>query len=205
MARGNNTKINIILDGNSIPNAYSNELTTQLNALYGAGNYTYYNACVGGQTIDDMVTRINIYIKNNIQGFASKNILIFQELRNQMQVGGSTPAQTYAKAKTYCQTVRAALPSTCSIKIGLITAIADDDQGANIPAVNALCEADTSGDWDFIIDLYNLDGGAGATFANSLNTNPWYSGGGYDGTHPNSTGETAAGDFVGTEVYALYP
>jgi len=205
MARDTNTKINIILEGNSIPNAYSSDLVTQLDSLYGAGNYTYTNSAGSGNTLDDMIANFRTDVINKIQGFARENVFIFQEGRNQMVTGGSTPAEAYAKAKTYVQGIRAALPSTCSIKIGLITAIADDDAGANIATYNALCVADTSGDWDFIIDLYNLSGGGGATFSDSLITNPWYSGGGYDGTHPNATGKAAGGVFVGDEVFAECP
>lgn len=199
MSRANNTKINIILDGNSIPNLYQDELTTKLTALYGAGNYTFVNISVGGQTIDDMITRINQYCKNSMQGFASKNILVFQEIRNQVFVAGNTYTEAYNKAKTYCQTIRAALPSTCTLKIGIITPIADDDTTTAMPNARSLILADTSGDWDFVIDLYNYSDAGGAF---NDYTSGFYQ---VDQTHPNATGQTAAGNFVGDSIHTLYP
>lgn len=202
--RESNTKINIILDGNSIPNGYSSALTTRLTTLYGSGNYSYYNASVGGQTIDDgtatcMQGRSAIYVKNNVYGFARYNILLFQELRNEMNVNGSTPAQAKAKLISYVQSIKASLPSYCILKAVFITAIADNECGANISTANSLVTADTSGTIDNTINLYGYSSVNGAF--NDFTSGIYNA----DQTHPNATGYSEAGIFIANQLYSLYP
>lgn len=210
------TIMNIILDGNSIPAAYGTDLDTQLTALYGAGNYRFTNISVGGQTIDNgtancMQGRINQFLINNIRGFSVINVLLFQEIRNEMFVNGSTPAQAVAKAVTYCNTVRAALPSHVNIDIRCITPIADDDTGLDIDTARGLIIADSSGAWDGYFDLFAQNNGGTGTFTSDnppptvTSGNAYYSGGSYDGTHPNATGRAAAGLYLANQIYALYP
>lgn len=210
------TKINIILDGNSIPSAYGVDVISRLDTLYGAGNYFFTNICVPGQTIDNglsncMQARIQQFVINSIRGFSTVNILLFQEIRNEMFVNGSTPAQAVAKAVTYCNTVRSLVPSHVNLKIAHITPIADDDTGLNIDAARALILADTSGAWDHVTDLHGYFVSTTEKFtsdqsgATVKNTNILYNGGSFDGTHPNATGRTAAGVFVGNAIHTLYP
>jgi len=153
----------IIWDGNSLMyRSYNNGyVTADLNTLLGSGQYTSYNIAVGGQTVDDMQERLAANVLPLLNRHKTV-IYICQPGRNQLKLTADTPAQVLTKVQTLFQTVKDQVSST--ITLSVLTSAStlgggDPTVMTDIPILNGLISAESSGYIDYKYDLYNNGNG----------------------------------------------
>lgn len=189
MARGGRKDTLILIDGNSLPQQAATNLVTAFESEYGAGNYEHINIAVGGQTWTDMISNINEKVVSRLSPYR-RVILIAHEIRNEIAVNLATPATVLSLTQSYFSTVKSKVSTTntiCVLTSASMVGGGDTNILTDVPLANALISAETAGNIDNKIDLYNYD-----SFDTPTAQPPFHT----DGVH-YATGVTGRGLYAG--------
>ncbi len=156
----------------------------QTQAVLGESSFLMMNCGIGSDTIANAVTNETDRVITQLNTF-SRQIFCIWYGRNDLVVGGATPATVFSNLKTYCQAIKTARADATVIIFTELPSAGGAGYETDRQTLNTSIRSEVSPPWDYICDIGNdaTIGQAGQNLDATYYSNS-------DHIHPTFAGDT---------------